>query len=134
MGFTLSLPAVLGMGQYTTLTLMMRLPVAIAGTLMVPAMYFLAVQLVSKKTALVATLFTACSAYMLNYSRDAKMYMDTWLFVTLNVACLLWWLRTRLRVAWWAWVLSGVIMVGLQAVALAILPIELIIVLTARSG
>jgi hypothetical protein len=122
-------------GQQTTLTpFMMRLPVAIAGTLMVPAMYFLAVQLVSKKTALLVTLFTACSAYMLNYSRDAKMYMETWLCVTLNVACLLWWLRTRLRVAWWAWLCSGVIMVGLQAVALAILPIELIIVVTARQG
>jgi hypothetical protein len=113
---------------------MMRLPVAIAGTLMVPAMYFLAVQLVSKKTALLTALFTACSAYMLNYSRDAKMYMDTWLFVTLNVACLLWWLRTRSRVSWWAWLCSGVIMVGLHAVALAILPIELIIVITARPG
>jgi hypothetical protein len=71
---------------------------------------------------------------MLGYSRDAKMYMETWLFITLHVACLLWWLRTRTRVSWWAWVCCGVIMVGLQAVAAAILPIELIIVLTARRG
>jgi 4-amino-4-deoxy-L-arabinose transferase-like glycosyltransferase len=120
-------------GQHTPLTpLVMRLPVAIAGTLMIPAMYFLAVQLVPRRTALLIALFTACSAFMLNFSRDAKMYADLWLFVALHVGCLLWWLRTRTRVRWWAWVCTGVIMVGLQAESAIVLVIELLIVITSR--
>lgn len=121
-------------GQQTPLTpVVMRLPVAIAGTLMVPAMYFLAAQVVSRRTAVLVAAFTACSAYMLNYSRDAKMYAETWLFVALNVACLLWWLRARTRISWWAWVCSGVLMLGFHMVSALVLPIELIIVLTARN-
>jgi len=71
----------------------MRLPVALAGSLMPPAMYFLARQLgISVRTSLVVALFTASSAYMLAYSRDAKMYMPFWLFCATHIACLLWWM------------------------------------------
>ena len=89
----------------------MRLVPALAGTLMVPAMYFLARQMLTRQAALAAALLTACSAYMLAYSRDAKMYMDFWLFLTLHIASLLWWLRSGRRVAWLAWVAAGVAMV-----------------------
>ena len=73
--------------------LLMRFIPALCGTLMVPAMYFLAQQLVARRTALLVALFTCCSAYQLGYSRDAKMYAQLWCFATLHVGCLLWWLR-----------------------------------------
>jgi hypothetical protein len=111
----------------------MRLPPAIAGTLMVPAIYFLALQLVPRRTALLVAALTTFSAYMLNYSHDAKMYAELWLFVTLNVGCMLCWLRTRKAIAWWGWLTSGVIMAGLHAVSFFLLPIELLILLTSRN-
>jgi hypothetical protein len=110
---------------------MMRLPTGLAGAAMVPAMYWLSVQIVaSKRTALVVAMFTACSAYMLNYSRDAKMYVECWLFAALGTACLLWWLRTRLRIAWHCWVISGLCMLGLHATGAIVLGIQAIIYLT----
>jgi hypothetical protein len=84
-------------GGITPTPLVMRFIPALCGTLMVPAMYFLASHLVSRRTALLAALFTCCSAYMLNYSRDAKMYMQLWFFATLHVGCLLWWLEAYKR-------------------------------------
>jgi len=83
------------LGQHFDLSpIVMRLPVAIAGTLMPPAMYFLARQLrLPATTALVVALFTACSAYMLVYSRDAKMYMPLYLACATYVGCVLWWVN-----------------------------------------
>ena len=65
---------------------------ALCGTLLVPAVYFLATQLVQRRTALLAAVLTCFSAYQLGYARDAKMYAAFWLFATIHVACLLWWL------------------------------------------
>ncbi len=111
----------------------MRTVPALFGTLMVPAIYFLAFQVFRRRpVALLASLLTACSAYMMVYSRDAKMYMDLWLFATLHIACLLWWLDSSKRIAWLAWLATGLAMGGLHASGLAILLIEPIILLTAR--
>lgn len=77
--------------------MMLRFVPALCGTLMVPAMYLLASRLVARRTALLAALFTACSAWMLNYSRDAKMYAQFWFCATLHVGCLLWWLEAYRR-------------------------------------
>lgn len=77
--------------------LVMRFLPALCGTLMVPAMYFLASRLVARRTALLVALFTCFSAYLLNYSRDAKMYMQFWFFAALHVGCLLWWLEAYRR-------------------------------------
>lgn len=112
----------------------MRFVPALAGTLMIPAMYFLARQLVSRRTALLAALLTSVSAYLLVYARDAKMYAATWLFITLHVASLLWFLRSRSWTAWLGFVAAGCIMVGFQLVSLVVLPLDLLIVLTARRG
>src|SRR3954466_6640820 len=72
--------------QHTPLTpVVLRLTPAIAGTLMIPAMYWLAGRVCSRPPAILAAAFTACSAYMLNYSRDAKMYAELWLLVTVNM-------------------------------------------------
>jgi hypothetical protein len=109
---------------------MMRLVPAIAGTLTVPAMYFLARQLAGRRVAILAALFTACSAWMLNYSRDAKMYAELWLFATLSYGCFLWWCRTGGRIAWWAWVASSVAMVGFQSLGFVVLGVEAIWYLT----
>ncbi len=108
----------------------MRLVPAIAGTLEVAAIYFLAVQIASRRVALTTALIAACSAYLLNYSRDAKMYMHFWLFCTLSVACLLWWLRVRTRLAWLCWVAASLAMCGLHAGGGVVLGVELIIFLS----
>ena len=112
----------------------MRFVPALAGTLMVPAMYLLARQLVSRQTALLTALLTTVSAYLLNYSRDAKMYAATWLFITLHVASLLWFVRHRSLTAWLCFVAAGCAMLGLQLVSSVALLLDVLIVLTARRG
>lgn len=112
----------------------MRIVPTIAGILMIPAMYFLARQLTSRNTALLVALLTAFSAYLLNYSRDAKMYMHLWLCVTLHVGALLWFIRTRSLTAWLLFVAAGCGMLGLQRVATLVLAIDALIVLTAGRG
>src|SRR5256884_3843515 len=106
----------------------MRMVPSLAGTLMVPAIYFLARQMCSKRTSLLVAAYAACSAYLMAYSHDAKMYMHFWLFCTLNVGCLLWWFRTNQRVAWLGWIAAGVAMGGLQALGLMLLAIEPLLV------
>jgi hypothetical protein len=110
----------------------LRLVPAIAGTLMIPAMYFLARQMVGVRAALVATTLTAGSAYMLAYSRDAKMYVEFWLAVTLSTASLLWWTRTGRSTAWLCWLACGVAMVGLHGMGFAMLAVHLLMYLTGR--
>src|SRR4051812_24241734 len=121
------------LGQFTTLSpLVMRLIPAICGTLMIPAMYFLARQVARRDAALLVAALTCCSAYMLNYSRDAKMYMDAWFFATLHLGCFLWWLRTRRTVAWLGWVAAGLAMAGTHGESLALLVIQPVLLLTSR--
>jgi hypothetical protein len=57
----------------------MRLAPAIAGTLLVPAVYFLAAALVPRRTAVVAAAFVACSGWMLTFSREAQSHAPIWL-------------------------------------------------------
>jgi hypothetical protein len=109
----------------------MRAPVAACGALTVPAIYFLARQMVDRRTSLVAAAFTACSAFMLFYSRDAKMYADVWLFEVLFVACLLWWLNKGGSTRFLCWVASGCAMVGLHASALAVFAPVIVMLFTA---
>lgn len=104
---------------------LMRLPCAIAGTLMIPAMYFLARQLAKPRVALLVAFLAATSSYLLSYSRDAKMYTQTWLLVTLHAGCIFWWLRRGGGVAWWSWVASGVAMVGVHAPAWLVLAVDI---------
>jgi len=123
-------------GQLTPPVL--RFVPALAGTLMVPAMYFLASRMVKRTTCLVVAIFTAISAYMMVYSHDAKMYMPLWLLGTLNAACLISWLamlrhknagrqqRQTLAIAWLAWIATGVAAVGFHSsgwMVLAVAPI-----------
>lgn len=110
----------------------MRLVPAIAGTLMVPAMYFLARQMTTARVALLAAMLTAGSAYLLAYSRDAKMYMDFWLALTLSTASLLWWTRTGRSTAFLCWVAAGVAMVGLHLMGFAMLAVHVLMFLTGR--
>lgn len=124
---------------------MMRLPVALAGCLMPPAMYFLARQFhISTRTSLVIALFTATSAYMLVYSRDAKMYMPFWTFGTLHVAFLLWWLNAARETSpkvtppisfrYLCWILTGVLMIGFHALGGMFIAVEVIFFLTHPTG
>lgn len=105
----------------------MRLLPALCGTAMTPAMYFLSRQLFSKSTSLAVAAFAASSAYLMVFSHDAKMYMPLWLFIALNMGCFLWWLRggdsTR-RIAWLAWIATGLAVGGLHAPGLMIVALQ----------
>ncbi|MGH7178444.1 MAG: glycosyltransferase family 39 protein [Tepidisphaeraceae bacterium] len=119
------------MKQHWTMTpRMMRLAPAICGTLMIPAMYWLARQLAGRRIALLSAALTTFSAYLLSYSRDGKMYMEFWFFCVLHMGSLLWWLRTRRPIPWWCWVISGSAMLGLHMLGAIVLAIELPMVLT----
>lgn len=111
----------------------MRVIPAVAGSLMVPAGYFLARQVLGRGASLVAALFFAVSAYGLTYSRDAKMYMHTWLLAALCLACLMHWVRTRRAWSLWGWILAGAAASTLHATALIVLAVVPGIVLLHRS-
>lgn len=107
----------------------MRLIPAIAGTLLIPAGFFLARQFLRRGPALVVALFIATSAFALTYSRDAKMYMHTWLFATLMLALFLQWLRSKSPWSLWGWILCGAVAAAFHATALivlALLPVMLL--------
>lgn len=110
----------------------LRMVPTIAGVLMIPAMYFLARQLASRRVANLAALFTACSAYMLIYSRDAKMYAHFWLFCVLTIGYFVWWLERGGATAWLAWVACGLAMVGLDTLGLIVIALLPIFLLTSR--
>jgi 4-amino-4-deoxy-L-arabinose transferase-like glycosyltransferase len=111
----------------------LRFMPALAGTLMVPAMYGLARQFCSKRTALLVAAFTTCSAYMNIFSHDAKMYMPLWLFCALSTTCLLIWSRKGGRAAWVGWVAASGLMVAFHASGLALLAVQPIIFLFSRN-
>ncbi len=99
---------------------------AVCGVLFVPVMYLLARQFFSQRTALVAAALAATSAWVSVHARDAKMYMDTWLFVALGVALLMIWLRQtgwRSLLFWPGWVVCASISVWLHATAIAVVAI-----------
>lgn len=108
----------------------LRFVPALCGVLMVPAIYFLARQLFGPRVSLLAAGFACFSAYLLVYSRDAKMYSDFWLMCVLHVGCLLWWLRVRTALAWLCWVATGLAMMGLHALGGAVLAVCTVIFIT----
>jgi len=110
--------------QVTMTPFWLRLIPAAAGTLFVPALFLLARQLFNRKVAMLAAALAAASAWGMTYSRDAKMYMHTWLLATLGVALLLMWLRQRGPKQWlWlpAWIVCGAASVWLHATALIVI-------------
>lgn len=103
---------------------------ALFGSLMPLAMYMVAVFLVKRRTALVVALVSACSAYLLGYSRDMKMYMMLWFFSALSTGCLLWWFQARTRIAWLCWVAASLAACSSHMTGPAVLPLQLIFFLT----
>ena len=113
----------------------LRLPSAVAGTLFVPIVYWLAAELLGRRrAALTAALLAATSAYLLVYARDAKMYMGAWTLLTAHAAAGLAWLRLRragraglpAATAYAAWVVLGVLMVGYQGATAVVLAVEVV--------
>ncbi len=96
----------------------MRVVPAACGTLLVPAVYGLARQLLPRRTSLWAAAVTAGNAFALFYSRDAKMWGEAWLAMTVGVASLLAWLRTGSLTAWLGWVAAGAAAGGLATLTL----------------
>ncbi|MCC6239010.1 MAG: glycosyltransferase family 39 protein [Phycisphaerales bacterium] len=119
-------------GQQRLTPFWLRLVAAISGTLMTPAIYFLARQLLNRRAALLSAAFTACSAYIFSYSRDAKMYMPFFLALTVNMACFFWWMRTRSSLAWLGWIASGLATLGLHISGLGVIALQPIYLLTQR--
>jgi hypothetical protein len=105
---------------------------ALAGSLLVPAVYFLARQLVPRRTALIAAALAVFSAFTLRYSRHAGPYTLLWLAAALHVGSLLWWLRSGRRLAYLAWLAAGLLMLGVHSGGLLIAGIEPLLVLTSR--
>ncbi len=102
----------------------LRLFPAACGTLMVPAMYALTARLIDRKTALRVAAFTAVSAFLFEFSRDAKLYMPFWLFIAVHFACLLKWMDDDRRRSWLAWVSSGMVLLLIHAPGLIIVAME----------
>ena len=111
-----------GAGHLTPFWL--RLPAALAGTLMVPAMYWLARHFSKQRTSLLVAAFTACSAYLNFYSHDAKMYMPLWLMCALSMSCFLTWQRNGKRIAWIGWLACSIVMIGFHATGAVILALQ----------
>jgi 4-amino-4-deoxy-L-arabinose transferase-like glycosyltransferase len=129
------------LGRAFTLTpFAMRIVPALAGTLMVPAMYHLGRELFGRRVGRLACVFAACSAFLLAYSRDAKMYMELWLAMTAHVACLLTCLRTREAgetpriYLWIGWFLAGMAALWLHSLGFFIIPLDIGIVLLQPSS
>ncbi len=118
-------------GRYFRMTpLAMRFVPALAGTAMVPAMYYLTRQIAGRHTALLASAFTACSAYMMVYSSDAKMYSHFWLACVLSMACFIRWVKTNFRLYWLLWIMCSLAMVGLHAPGFIVLAIQALFLLS----
>ncbi|MBV8781078.1 MAG: phospholipid carrier-dependent glycosyltransferase, partial [Phycisphaerae bacterium] len=121
-------------GQHHPLTpTTLRMLPAITGTLMVPAMYWITRELLGRPSlSLLVALLTATNAYLLNFSRDAKMYSPFWFFAAVNIASLLWWLRVRRGVAYSTWIASGTAMLAFHSLGGIPLVIGLLIMLASR--
>jgi 4-amino-4-deoxy-L-arabinose transferase-like glycosyltransferase len=125
--------------HFTLTPPLMRLWPALAGTLTVPAIYFLSRQLVSRQVSLIAALLTACSAYQLYYARDAKMYAPLWLFVSLSMGCFLAWLNSSRGLArpsrffFLAWIFCTIAAAGIHTPGLVVLALQPIVFLAHRN-
>ena len=107
---------------------------AILGTLMIPAMYFLARQFTDRRGALLVALLTAVNPYLIYYSRDIKMYIACWFFLTLHLGIFFAWMsaeRPWRYASWWPLlVLTGAAAVAMHATVIIILVLELLWLLT----
>jgi hypothetical protein len=108
----------------------LRLLPALAGTLLIPAVYWLAKQIVSIRAAMLAAAITAFSGYLLPHARDAQFQTPFWLLTILNIACFLHWLRQHNARAYLAWIATGAAMLGWSHQSAIVLPLELVIFLT----
>lgn len=120
-------------GHYFWLTPpVLRLIAILSGILTVPAIYFLARQLVTRKVANLVALFTACSAYMLVYSRDAKMYPEFWFCCIVSMGFFICWLRRGGFTGYLVWLAASVAMVGLDALGFIVLALAPILQISAK--
>lgn len=123
------------LGHAVTLTpFALRLVPASAGVAAVPATYLLGRELFDRRVGRLAAALTCCSAFLLAYSRDAKMYMELWLAVTVHVGLLLTALRTGRVTAWAGWLVAGAAAVWLHAAGFVLLPVDLTVVLMHSRG
>jgi hypothetical protein len=112
----------------------LRVLPAIAGTLLIPAVYWLARQVVSVRAAILAAAITACSGYLLAYARDAEFYTPFWLLTVLHLASLLHWLRRHNARGYLAWIATGAAMLGWHLSGATVLALDLLIFLTSVHG
>ncbi len=115
----------------------LRLPGAMLGCLTLPLMYLLARQFTDRKVSLVVLLLAAVNPFLVYYSRDLKMYPAVICFTLANVVCFLLWQRSdlskrRRAAAAVAWLLTGILMTGVQSIAWFVIGSELLWLLCRR--
>lgn len=89
----------------TTTSVLLRLPSALAGSLMPIVVYGLGCEVFGRIQGLLAALFAALSTVLINYSQEARTYAVLPFLTALTVYCLLVGMRTRL----WKWWLAALI-------------------------
>lgn len=99
----------------------LRLPGAIAGAAFPWAAYVLARSLWDRRAGVIAAVLAASSAWFAFFSRDAKMYMPAWCWMTAGVAFSLTYARSGRRRDLLLGVLFGVAAAGTHAVTLLVL-------------
>ncbi len=107
-----------------------RLLPALTGTLLIPAVYWLAKQIVSIRASMLAATIIAFSGYLLPHARDAQFHTPFWFLTVLNLACFLHWLRRHNARGYLAWIATGATMLGFNHSSAPILPLQLLVFLT----
>jgi uncharacterized membrane protein len=79
---------------------LIRAPSLVAGALMIPAVYLLGVCTVGRRAALLATVLTALSPFMIYYSTEARAYAVMMLLLTVSTLSMLRAIDTGRR-RWW---------------------------------
>ncbi|HVT80343.1 MAG TPA: glycosyltransferase family 39 protein [Phycisphaerae bacterium] len=111
----------------------LRVLPAFLGTLTVPAMYFLARQFTDRRGALLVMVLTAVNPFLIYYSRDIKMYQGLIFFAVINMALFFHWQNTRRHLLWFPlFLISGIFLLSMHAMAFAIPALQLIFLLTSR--
>lgn len=111
----------------------LRFPVAVMGTLTVPAIYWVARHFTDRRGALLVMLLAAVNPYLIYYARDIKMYGACWFLVTVNVAIFLQWQASHRHWLWWPlYALTAALAVLMHAMAWVVLIVQVVWLLSHR--
>jgi mannosyltransferase len=107
---------------------------ALAGTLVIPAVYVAAASLATRRAALIAAALTAASPMLVWYSQEARNYELLVLFSALTFMCFAKALEPRGERWLWAWALSSTLALGTHYFAIFLIAAEAVWLLARRPG